>query len=250
MLMSLRVLVVLLIIAAPVLGDDGPVRVAVFQGDGVGPSCQKLIAALRTRTDGKFEVKRITAEEIRNGKLANVDVLVQPGGSGSKQGKTLADAGRIAVRKFVSGGGGYLGVCGGAYLATNDYSWSLNLIDANVVDRLHWARGMGTVTLRLSPKGSEFFKHHGRDMAIYYGQGPLLARREWDDAEVPDYESLAIYSTEIAKNGAPRGVMRGTSAAVRSKYGKGRVFCFSPHPELTEGLEHLIPLAAKWLADD
>ena len=64
----------------------------------------------------------------------------------------------------------------------------------------------------------------------------------------PDYESLAIFETEIAKNGAPRGVMAGTSAAVRSHFGKGRVFCFSPHPELTDGLHHLIPLAVQWLA--
>lgn len=246
--MILRVLILLLITAPPVLGDDAPIRVAVFQGAGVGPSCDKLITALKSATDGKFAIIRLTAEEIRDGKLADVDVLVQPGGSGSKQGKTLGEQGCLAVRKYVHGGGGYLGVCGGAYLATNDYPWSLNLIDAKVVDRMHWARGKGTVTLRLSPKGSEFFQYDGRDMAIYYAQGPLLARREWDDREVPDYESLAIYATEIAKNGAPRGVMAGTSAAVRCEFGNGRVFCFSPHPELTEGLHHLIPLAVEWLA--
>ena len=175
-------------------------------------------------------------------------MLVHPGGSGSKQGKALGDKGRIAVRNYVRDGGGYLGVCGGAYLATNDYPWSLNLIDAKVVDRRHWARGKGTVTLRLSPQGAKFFRHDDRDMAIYYGQGPLLARREWESPDVPDYESLAIYATEIAKNGAPKGVMPGTSAAVRCEFGSGRVFCFSPHPELTDGLHHLIPLAVVWLA--
>ncbi|MGI9428431.1 MAG: BPL-N domain-containing protein, partial [Bythopirellula sp.] len=131
---------------------------------------------------------------------------------------------------------------------TNHYDWSLKLIDAKVVDRLHWARGKGTVSVQLSAEGSEFFEDDDRDMTLHYGQGPLLARQEWDDPEVPDYESLAIYATEIAKNGAPRGVMVGTSAAVRSEYGSGRVFCFSPHPELTEGQHHLIPIAVNWLA--
>jgi len=126
--------------------------------------------------------------------------------------------------------------------------WSLNLVDAKVVDRMHWARGMGTVKIRLSLEVSKFFGHADDEMAIFYGQGPLLARREWDDPEVPDYESLAIYATEIAKHGAPRGVMKGTSAAVRCQFGSGRVFCFSPHPELTEGLDHLIPVAVDWLA--
>jgi glutamine amidotransferase-like uncharacterized protein len=152
------------------------------------------------------------------------------------------------VRDFVREGGGFLGVCAGAYLATNDYAWSLNLIDAKVVDRRHWARGKGTVTLQLSPAASAFFSHEGDTMDIHYAQGPLLGRREWDDEHVPDYESLAIYATEIAENGAPRGIMPGTSAMVRARYGTGRVFCSSPHPELTEGLEYLIPLAVKWLA--
>ena len=245
--MSLRVTVLLLIIAGPVFGDDSPVRVAVFQGTGVGPSCEKLIAAL-TAAAGQFEISRLTAEEIRSGKLADVDVLIHPSGSGSKQGNALGEQGRLAVREYVNQGGGYLGVCGGAYLATNDYSWSLNLVDAKVVDKRHWARGNGTVTLHLSSEGSKFLRHDKREMAIHYAQGPLLARREWDDRDVPNYDSLAIYATEIAKNGAPRGVMARTSAVVRCEFGDGRVFCFSPHPELTDGLHHLIPLSVQWLA--
>ena len=222
--MRFRGLVLLLITAAPAFGDDHPIRVAVFQGAGVGPSCENLIAALTADTGGKFRISRLFAEQIRDGKLADVDVLVHPGGSGSKQGEALGEQGRLAVRKYVRAGGGYLGVCGGAYLAANDYQWSLNLIDAKVVDKKHWARGKGTVTLRLSPQGSEFFQHADREMAIHYAQGPLLARRERDDPEVPDYESLAIYATEMAENGAPRGVMAGTSAVVRCEFGTGRVF--------------------------
>lgn len=102
---------------------------------------------------------------------------------------------------FVREGGGYLGVCGGAYLATNDYEWSLNLIDAKVVDKRHWARGKGEVKLQLSPEGAEFFETESNEMTVYYGQGPLLGRREWDDPQTPDYESLAIYATEIALKG-------------------------------------------------
>lgn len=246
--MSGRVLAVLLFTAAPVGGADTPIHVSVFEGPGVGRSAEQLIAALDAAADGHFEITRITADEIRSGKLVDVDVLVHPGGSGSRQGKALGEPGRQAVRKHVRDGGGYLGVCGGAYLATNDYEWSLNLIDARVVDRKHWARGSGMVTLRLSAAGSEFFQHDDGEMAMHYAQGPLLSRREWDDPEVPDYESLAIYATEVAKNGAPQGVMAGTSAAVRCEFGKGRVFCFSPHPELTHGRQDLIPLAVDWLA--
>ncbi|MDB4662390.1 BPL-N domain-containing protein [Verrucomicrobiales bacterium] len=108
--------------------------------------------------------------------MAKVDVLIQPGGSGGKQGRALEESGRKAVRDFVRGGGGYLGVCGGAYLATNDYDWSLDLIDAKVVDRRHWARGKGTVKLQLSPAGTKFFGQESDELSIYYAQGPLFGR--------------------------------------------------------------------------
>lgn len=240
-------LFLLWVIPAGLWASDGAIRVAVFDGDGVGPSVEPLIASFQKAKDGGFEVARITAKEIQGGKLSAYDVLVHPGGSGGKQGKALGEDGRKSVRDFVRKGGGYLGVCAGAYLATNDYEWSLNLLDAKVVDRRHWARGTGSVTLQLSPSGAAFFGLSGGKTEIHYAQGPLLARREWDDPAVPDYESLAVFASEIAKNGAPQGVMARTSAAVRGHFGRGRVLCFSPHPELTEGLEHLIPLAAGWV---
>lgn len=241
-------LLLLLLLPIGLLAQEKPVRVAIFDGDGVGPSALPLITAIEKAKEHPFQIARITAVEIQSGKLAEVDVLVHPGGSGGGQGKALGENGRKAVRDFVNQGGGYLGVCGGAYLATNDYEWSLNLIDAKVVDKRHWARGNGDVQLQLSKEATALFAHSEKEMTIHYAQGPLLARPEWDDPDVPNYESLAIFKTEIALKGAPQGVMARTSAAVRAQYGKGRVFCFSPHPELTDGLHHLIPLTVRWAA--
>ena len=245
-----RHLALLLLFFMPIglLAEEKPIRVAIFDGDGVGPSAIPLIAAIEKAKEHPFQISRITAAEIQSGKLAEVDVLVHPGGSGGGQGKALGEKGRKAVRDVVRQGGGYLGVCGGAYLATNDYEWSLNLIDAKVVDKRHWARGNGDVQLQLSKEGAVFFSQTEPVISIHYAQGPLLARPEWDNPDVPNYESLAIFKTEIALKGAPQGIMARTSAAVRAQYGKGRVFCFSPHPELTEGLHHLIPLTVRWAA--
>ncbi|HCA51174.1 MAG TPA: hypothetical protein DEP12_12295 [Planctomycetaceae bacterium] len=105
------------------------------------------------------------------------------------------------------------------------------------------------VQVTLSPSGQKLFRANDSTLDIYYGQGPLLVRPLNDDPKTPNYESLAIYASEIAKNGAPSGIMKGTSAAVRGEYGKGKVFCFSAHPELTDGLHHLIPTVVKWLAE-
>lgn len=227
---------------------DDRITVAVFKGEGVGSSVNNLIKSLGGMESQEFTMRRITADAIRAGDLSGVDVLIHPGGSGSRQGKALGEEGRKVATAFVDDGGGFLGVCAGGYLATNDYSWSLNLIDAKAVDRKHWARGNGIVKLQLSPVGASFFGHIGEDIDIHYGQGPLLGRREWDNKDVPDYQSLAIYKTGLALKGAPEGVMPGTSAIVRAEYGNGRVFCFSPHPEMTPGRESMIGYAVNWLA--
>ncbi|HWA99767.1 MAG TPA: BPL-N domain-containing protein [Pirellulales bacterium] len=225
--------------------DQPPIRVAIYDdagGGGAGPSnMERCLPA----SEG-FVTKRVKGEDIRNGVLADFDVLIQPGGSGSKQAATLGEEGRENIRKFVDAGGGYLGVCAGAYLASADYSWSLGLLDAKVVDRAHWARGTGDVELRVSDKGCKLLGIQNDKVTVYYGQGPLLAPA--DNATIPDYEELAVYETEIAKKGAPTGVMKGTTAAARGAFGRGHVFCFSPHPEKTAGLDNFITSAVRWAA--
>jgi glutamine amidotransferase-like uncharacterized protein len=218
------------------------IRVAVFQGEGVSRNVTVLLGVLAEHKD--LAVVRITADEIRAGRLADCDVVVFPGGSGSGQGKALEDAGRTAVRKFVAGGGGLVGICAGAYLATNDYTWSLGVLDAKVIDRQHWDRGSGDVAMRLTPAGKKLLGLPDDELTILYYQGPLLAPGGKDD--VPDYQELATYAGEIAENGAPRGVMPGTTAIATGTFGGGRVVCFSPHPERTPALKGLVHRAISW----
>jgi glutamine amidotransferase-like uncharacterized protein len=197
--------------------------------------------------EGKgFACERVSAQDIRDGKLDQFDVLIQPGGSGSKQAAALEKEGRQRIRNFVEAGGGYIGICAGAYLATAHYDWSLGILDAHVVDREHWARGYGDVEIKMQNSGKEALAAEGPVVTIRYHQGPLLAPAKKDD--IPDYEELATYQTEIAKNGAKPGVMKGTTAVARGQFGKGRVICFSPHPEKTEGLEVFVESAARWAA--
>ncbi len=218
------------------------VDVAVFVDEGVS-STEKLMTALAA--DSTLIVSKLSAEDIRDGKLREHDVLIFPGGSGSKQGNALGEIGRERVREFVKNGKGLIGICAGAYLASCDYDWSLNLLDAKVIDRKHWNRGFGNVDIALTQKGREVLGVDGGKASIYYHQGPLLAPA--GNPDIPDFESLAVYIGEIAENNAPRGVMPGTTAIARCTIGKGRVFCFSPHPEKTQGLESMVLEAIGWV---
>jgi|GEM_PF-1127922 glutamine amidotransferase-like uncharacterized protein len=212
------------------------VRVGVYVDDGAGSSVQDLLFAL-----GKFEnvsIKRLKADGIRAGALADLDLLIQPGGRGGGQGRHPGDGGRDAIRHCVQDGGGFIGICAGSYLASADYTWSLNILDAKVLDRKHWNRGTGTVDIAITDAGRRLLSTDGQKLAIFYGQGPLLAPGNRPD--IDDYEVVATFETEIARNGADQGVMKGTTAIARGKYGSGRVVCFSPHPELTKRLEALV----------
>lgn len=217
--------------------------VAVFDlsnGAGNGP---KALTRILNEQAG-FKTYRITPEEIRDGRLKSFDVLIMPGGSGSKQAEKLGEEGREIVKQFVRDGGGYMGICAGSYLASSDYTWSLHLLNAKVFDRAHWARGTGQVKLSLSPTARDLLKHDEENVEVYYGQGPLLIPD--DKADLPAFETLASYESEIAKKGAPSGVMIGTTAIARAPYGEGRVICFSPHCEVTGGPNHMISAAVLW----
>jgi glutamine amidotransferase-like uncharacterized protein len=190
-----------------------------------------------------FETRRVTSAEIAEGILNDYDIVIMPGGSGSAQSRRLGDEGRRKIQDFVSSGGGYVGICAGAYLASSQYSWSLNLINARVFDRLHWARGQGDVDLKMTVAGSQILRA-GQTVPVYYGQGPLLLPDDHDD--LPAYEVLASFKTEVALKGAPVGAMVNTHAIVRSTFGQGRVICFSPHPETSSGPNQLITTGVQW----
>lgn len=194
-----------------------------------------------------FLAERISSSQIRGGHLERFDVLVMPGGSGSRQAARLEEAGIREIREFVRGGGGYVGICAGAYLATNNYDWSLGLINARVWDRAHWARGDGQVSIRLTEAGESLLGLEG-EVPVHYNQGPLLVPD--DDPELPGYEVLATFATEVASKGAQAGAMAGTHAIIRSRYGSGRVICFSPHPEVSGGPNTLIASGINWAGRD
>lgn len=249
-LVCLAALVANLPVSAAWAEDDAsvqatkPIRVAVFDDAGVSEKVAGLIELLNTHSE--LRVTKVDGNDIRGGKLTGFDVVLLPGGSGSGEAKSLEESGRKEIKSFVERGGGYLGICAGAYLASADYDWSLHILDAKVLDRAHWARGVGDVEVCLTAAGQKLLGASSDRETILYWQGPLLAPA--GKPEIADFETLGTFATEIAKNGAPTGVMIGTTAIARGSFGAGRVFCFSPHPERTEAVQGQVLKAIQWAA--
>src|SRR5687767_8592073 len=100
---------------------DGPIRVALYDDEGAaGKGVPKVAEILGD--PARFTVTIFKAAEV-TAALKEADVVIFTGGSGSKQGNAIGEAGRAEVQRFVRDGGGYVGICAGAYLACSKFSW-------------------------------------------------------------------------------------------------------------------------------
>ncbi len=228
------------------------IRVALFRQD---PHDDEATATLNKLLDDSTACKcfHVSPEDIRSGGLDRCDVVVFPGGGGGAMAQSLGADGCQAVRDFVSRGGGYVGICGGAYLATAKYDWSLGLVNAKTLtgtinvpaqgERSMAARGAGVVKMELTTLGEQLFGQRSGPWDVQFSSGPVLSPA--DVADLPPYAPLAIYGTETWLHEQQRGTMIGTPAIVAAPFGQGRVILFSPHPETSEGLAGFMATAAR-----
>ncbi|MDE1162959.1 MAG: BPL-N domain-containing protein [Acidobacteriaceae bacterium] len=222
-----------------------PIRIAVYDDKG-SPRTPRDFERVFGSDPEHYQLTNVTAEQIRAGALKDFDVIVQGGGGSKAQAAQLEPAGREEIRKFVRGGGGYLGICAGAYLAAADKDYQLKILNAQVVDREHWARGRGDVELGFTKEGKQQIGEKNDKPIVMYHQGPLLA--PYDDKSLPPYTTVATFDSEVALKGAPHGVMIGTTALASGTFGDGRVFVISPHPEQSFGHEDMVRGAVEWVA--
>jgi len=91
-------------------------KVAVFAGDGASPTCViETFEALRIDT-GIFP-SIIKSSGIISGKLKDIDVVIFPGGSGSKELTNLGERGKQKILDFVKiEGKAAVGICAGGFL--------------------------------------------------------------------------------------------------------------------------------------
>jgi hypothetical protein len=218
--------------------------VALYDAGGSGG--KGPVALDRILGEAGMQVLRVGPEEIAaDGTLPHFQLLIVPGGLASKEAAAIGEAGRQRIQQFVRQGGGYMGICAGAYLGTSTYDWSLKVVNAKTVSP-HWQRGIGTVKIELAPAGRQILGDRPGLLDVHYANGPILTRA--DVATLPDYEVLVFFRSELAKHGTPVGVMTDSPAMVAGHCGQGRAVLISPHPEQTPGLEDLVRQAARWAA--
>lgn len=221
-----------------------PLKVAIFDGKGAPNDGIENVSG-RIKSIPEATVIRVKAEEWATIDLNQFDVVAFSGGSGSQQAEAIGEAGRNNVREFIRGGGGYVGVCAGAYLACSNFKWGLGILNASTVSS-KWQRGKAFLDSEVTEAGRQLLGDVRGTFKVRYGNGPVIKPAERTD--IPAYTTISVFKSEIAENGTPVGVMVDSPAQAQATFGKGRVFISSPHPENTPGLEHLIPRGVLWAA--
>ena len=237
---------IFLLLGIPALhsAEATPIRVALFNDDGAFGQGVTRITEQLGKAAG-ITLTKVTGREIAAGVLKDFDVVIFSGGSGSKEAAALGDAGREDVRRFVREGGGYLGICAGAYLACTGFSWGVGVLNAKTVSS-KWLRGKGDVEIEFMPQSQAATGIAERKHTIRYANGPIITADKREG--IAPFETLAFFRTELAEHDSPKGAMTDSPAIVRGVFGKGRVISSSPHPEQTAGMESFVENAVRWVA--
>ena len=221
------------------------IRVALFDAPGVVRSALDATVAILEPLPN-VSPRVITPEDVRAGALDQADVVFFTGGRGSFQGRELGEDGRARVRAFVQRGGGYVGVCAGAYLALQgrEEFFKLAIVAGRHMSGDAWHRGIKTV--RIEDTRGEIHR-------VHYANGPIFEPVTVDS--LPAYRSLARYRDDVysRRHGTIAGEMPGTPAVIATRYGDGRVLLFSPNPALG-GMDEparpdMIVDAVAWVAE-
>lgn len=203
-------------------------RALVYRGPAALPGCAEAVAELLSGSRWDFDVcfagpaedVDLTADALKSAVL-----YCQPGGASLGEAYRHLRPQRKAIRRFVRGGGRYLGFCLGGYLAGATPGFDLLPGDTDqYVTSRH-------ASLRTEDSAVVEVDWRGRRRRLFFQDGPIFTLDRGADVTV-----LATYRNA-------------TVAALVTSFGSGHVGVVGPHPEATEdwftdvGLDVPEPLA-------
>ena len=142
-----------------------------------------------------YNFKIFTRHDLEDDFFNNVDIICFPGGLGDASNFSfLTKEHKAKIRKFVYNGGGYLGICMGAYWAGRHY---FNLLDD--VEPVQYIKRPNTDTRRPHAKNLEVI-WNGNSQKMYFYDGCALVGNRKKFTTVAEYvngDPMAIIQDRI-----------------------------------------------------
>lgn len=228
------------IAAGSAAGSTTTIKVLIYSGTYASSSC---VNGLKTALDYAnannlipgVQFTYATSTVINSATLAGYDVLNLPGGDGGYYYLHSSKISISAIKSFVANGGGYLGICAGAYAAVaNVDGWYSGMglaphINAKVVGYI------GNLSMQITSTGQDLLDrsgtlnvHHYNGAAMYVNSGsPLI----------------------IAKYADSKTGYKGYADIIGDYYGNGRTVLIGSHLELDPQYPDILANLIAWAAN-
>lgn len=175
-----------------------------------------------------------TSTVINSATLTPYNLLAMPGGNGGYYYLNSGSISSTAIKNFVYNGGGYLGICAGAYAAAQYTDGWYNGWGVAPHVNCKEINYEGGVPLQITTAGQEIFGYGGIKTLAHFN-GPAM----YISGNAVIFATYADSATGY-KNYA---------AIVGDYYGKGKVVLCGPHPELSPQVPTFVAQLINWAAE-
>jgi glutamine amidotransferase-like uncharacterized protein len=207
----------------------GAADIALYSDRGASEDC--VIATKHMFDWMGLKVELIDASHINRRPLDGYRIICFPGGNMYQYAQDIAESGKDKIREFISSGGGYIGICGGAYFTGERVFWQsaqlpmspLGIFPGTTqgpIDAIAPYPDCVMCKIDIIEHNHPITKTESDSAWIMYCYGPML---------LPDN------SADVTILG--RYDILDQPAMITFEYGEGRVFIVGVHPELEEDSE-------------
>jgi glutamine amidotransferase-like uncharacterized protein len=188
-------------------------------------------------TNAGYNVVEMDSSAIASQLTDEYEVLIGPG-SDDLVWDIINDASlKTTIQNFVSTGGAYIGICGGAIIGAERLYYSYNgmnipltmvgLLDADAVENSDWTNyyiGNSITANFIVDTESSIFDglHSGDAVLMTYAAGPTFSTST---------EDVLLRFNQNLYSGLRDYQVSGRPAVITGTYGQGKVVLSSPHPE-------------------
>ncbi|WP_456406359.1 BPL-N domain-containing protein [Caldithrix abyssi] len=212
-----------------VVGLSAQAQIAIYNDGGIGVWQDGLTALEQFLQWKGISYQEVDAQFINDNPLSDqFDAICFPGGYAYYYKLAINDSGIAHIRELVANGGGYLGICAGAYFASDSIIWEedglldypLDLFDGVAIGAIDTIAPWDNYTmtrLNLNPNNPINQYEPDHQVMLYYG-GPYFVGHE-------NFSFDTIGAWDAYSN---------LPGAINFTYGSGRVLLLGPHPEIEE----------------
>jgi len=231
---KVALLLVLLLVGCAQIESEGrhtavPEIVALYSDQGCWS--ESVQAAEKMFRWMGYTVELVDADYINNQQMDDFSILCIPGGDMYQYAQDISSGGKEKIRGFIRNGRGYIGICGGAYFASEKVIWKGNQLPMTPL-------GVFPGTAEGPSNEIVAYPDYGMCQVSIVDSAHPITQSEPDIAWMLYYWGPTLVPSKDAEVAVLGKYDSGNQPAMLAfDYGLGRVFLVGTHPEIEEDSE-------------